>query len=149
MTYDHVAFEYFKKFSRFEFALKSSGYIYTDNHKKAFADWNRFIEEKGVHFNPEDSISNSLEYLRNRPPKSLYFEDEEMIWKEFSPEAGEFELVLWRLKTTRNNLFHGNKMFRENSIERNIELIEHCTTILEFLTELDDNIHANYHLQWE
>jgi hypothetical protein len=62
--------EFFAVFSRFEFALKESGYVQKGN-TKAFADWNRFANDAAtwLRFDGGSAVAEAVEYLTTDPPK--------------------------------------------------------------------------------
>ena len=104
-----LAFEFFFRFTRFEFALKENGYLKNPNPgARATPGWDRFVAawHRGYH------ASDDARRLIDAAPKR------QIIGPTGSPEwdnvdlggcQGELGRVIRLLQTVRNNLFHGGK----------------------------------------
>lgn len=102
-----IVYDFFYKFSRFEFALKESGYIKTGARNSALPDWKKFYTKYQT-----DYVLNKQEReLFLSPPKVQSFIKREIHWVDFSFEDGQSELeqLTLLLRAIRNNLFHGGK----------------------------------------
>lgn len=100
-----VASDFFRAFSRFEFALKRSGYCHA---AKAEPDWDRFAKDLGANFFAGAVNSGQLETLFAEPPQKQTARDGKLSWKGVEPPANSQALFLC-LRTMRNNLCHGAK----------------------------------------
>ena len=143
--------EFFVLFSRFEFALKKTGYLKRTNGK-AKPDWEDFSKKYNDKFNPEvnPELSEAWNYINKFPPKlqvvvkgELDFEVDEKL-KEKSP----FEKVTLAIRTVRNNLFHGGKFPRSGIVDdpaRKTALLKKCTLFLEEMLELDPKVKMEFY----
>lgn len=137
--------EFFVAFSRFEFALKDLGYI-RENRSYVAPDWWRYAEESAALPDPESQaeLKEAIHYLSEYPPKSLINDRGTLVWRqeEFDDGLSVEERLIRRVKTVRNNLFHGSKFSGgelENP-ERNENLVWCSLIILEHLTQHDDTV---------
>lgn len=140
-------FDFFYCFSRFEFALKKTGYFKTDRYNVVLVSWDDFSDDNG-----EYSFSKEAEELISLKPKRLvHTEVEGFRWEELQIEHEQSELsfVIFNLKTVRNNLFHGGKHNPEgisnpDQAERDKKLVEVGKTVLDELARLDPEIESIY-----
>lgn len=98
---------FFAVFSRFECALKRSGYL-KKNTKFAEADWAKFSEELGKLFLDEVRSSDDASTLITKPPKKQIKLDGQLGWKDAKPIENVRQLFD-AVCRVRNNLFHGGK----------------------------------------
>jgi hypothetical protein len=127
-----LVLEFFVAFSRFEFALKTAGFVY-DPRGAAEADWNRYIAD----LEKQDSeqlrhILDIGERLFQAPPKRLTLEDGNLLWKEAgSGGQSNIRILVEALKRTRNNLFHGGKFLTApQPIDRNMFVVSEALAVL-------------------
>lgn len=109
-----LAIVFFLFFSRFEYALKRSGYLKQSSSKvnPASADWMQYAA-KHPHIlreNYDESLLKAVEYLAASPPKKQVSRNGELDWEDdcrdsLTDPARIFTLVC----RIRNNLFHGGK----------------------------------------
>ncbi|NJL20160.1 MAG: hypothetical protein HC895_03945 [Leptolyngbyaceae cyanobacterium SM1_3_5] len=98
----------FLVFSRFEFALKRSGYAKQQDYLKV--DRACFVRKHSNSLLPSP-LPQDLLYLRNNPPKKQKLENNCLEWQDHEPAPNDLTLK-WLLDaayTVRNNLFHGGK----------------------------------------
>src|SRR5687768_9521888 len=78
-----VIFDFFVVFSRFEFALKRSGYFKGTEHK-AEPDWDKFCNAVHGKFDKTASteFQKACEYYTTQPPKKQIVKDGKVVWKE-------------------------------------------------------------------
>jgi hypothetical protein len=145
--------EFFVVFSRFEFALKRTGYLKNGkNGRKAEPDWRKFETKHKNEYDPEkvSQLAEAWNYIDMDPPKKqvvidgkLDFEVDEQL-KSKSP----FEKVTIAVRTVRNNLFHGGKFPRSgivNDPARKTALLKKCTLLLEEMLELDPKVKMEFY----
>lgn len=102
--------DFFIIFSRFEYALKSSGYIPDKKKSKPEIDWKNFKEEIKDEFKLEEvKHPNEMELFEDF--KTQYIYKGTLKWREFNIDStkSDAEIIIDIVKTIRNNLFHGAK----------------------------------------
>jgi len=128
--YNGQAVRFFVVFSRYEYALKASGYIAGDeSHPKA--DWDKFAKEISESFdkNKSPELCEAIDYLLKAPPKKQLKEQRKLVFKDSPPDQqykSELEKAILLIRRIRNNLVHGSKFDLDNSdqIERNLKLLD-------------------------
>jgi hypothetical protein len=104
----NLAFDFFFRFSRFEFALKEAR-ILKDGRvgANAEADWDSFIRA----FSNEYVLSPAGKALVEARPQRQIVGEHELEFRHvaFNPGASDLEKVVRLANTVRNNLFHGGK----------------------------------------
>lgn len=150
MTLDDVAIEYFRCFSRFEYALLKAQYFKEEggctNCKKKgvlVSDWDKFEVEclSELSLKKLKEISDDAAYLIAEPPKKRIIDASgNLDWREL-PVTTTKE-VIHACRRLRNNLFHGNKYAQDEprddkksaDQQRNLKLLKGALDILgEFL----------------
>ena len=140
---DKLAFDFFKLFARYEFALKDAGYINPGRNDKPNPDWDRFANEIGVALFKADEtpVRTSIDYILNSPPNRQVVIDGIAQWREV-PNTEKSPLALFvHIRRVRNNLFHGAK-FNGTWFdpERSKQLIECAIIILSHCISLNPEI---------
>ena len=106
---ERLAFLFFYKYSRFEFALKQNGYLRDSNPgNPAMPDWYKFAEERCSDYR----VSVEAAELIGDPPKYQAVAANGLPeWKhvDLVRYADDIGKVIRLLQTVRNNLFHGGK----------------------------------------
>ncbi len=104
-----LAFCFFYRYSRMEFALKDCGYLTTSQvGSPANPDWYKFAEERHEDY----CVTNEGERLISASPKrQVVAADKRLEWQsiDLGQCANDLERVIKTVKTIRNNLFHGGK----------------------------------------
>lgn len=125
--------EYFFKFSRFEFALKSNNYLKEGPYSGATPDWNKFNQANAANFIP----SKDAEELLAEPPLRQVVRGGRCDWAypDLTACESDLERITLILRTIRNNLFHGGKSSHEDwdDPQRNLFLIRRGSKILDML----------------
>lgn len=121
-------------FSRWEYALKRTGYAKPGSHGQAEADWNKYVDAVAI---PLAQIATpryvaARNYITTHPPLCWQYRDG---WQPNPKRENETEArYLFRMvRDVRNNLFHGGK-FQNGIVEelsRDREVIDAATTVLE------------------
>ena len=99
-------------FSRFEFALKASGFLKGDE-RGAEADWDMLSNSlTGTLISADgQSLQAAVNALLAKPPKKQVVREGRLAWTEPALGSGESNeaYVLRLVRQVRNNLFHGGK----------------------------------------
>jgi len=143
-----IAGEFFRTFSRMEYALKAAGFM-VENRRNAEADWGRFATAIGNALVDENSaaVREAIAYIRKYPPKKQINVNGQIQWDPTPPDASnDTELLLRYVCRVRNNLFHGGKFNgRWFEPERSGELIHASLKILTFCREASPDVNRAYH----
>jgi len=145
-----VVFEFFVVFSRFEYALKRTGYLKTPDGL-AEASWDKFADELEGQFatlsTPE--FKHSQRFLCDHPPKRQWVEARVLRWQE-TPRNGKSDekYTLRLVRNVRNNLFHGGKYPTPDGPVsepgRDRDLLRACVEILRACLSLNAELERVY-----
>ncbi|MCU7931447.1 MAG: hypothetical protein KZQ90_11650 [Candidatus Thiodiazotropha sp. (ex Codakia rugifera)] len=139
-----LVYGFFMKFSRFEFALKQSGYVYSGIRDSAQVDWKKFSQAFGG-----DYVADQREtLLLEKPPKKQIYTNDNISWVDFdfTTTSSDLEKLTLVLRTMRNNLFHGGKYgLKEEDVSDRIHfLLPHGIHTLERMVKLDNNVKIHF-----
>jgi len=109
---------FFLTFSRFEYALKSSGFFKRHHpapprRPEAEPDWDRFAVSLRRSFDLGATIElqEACDYLLDSPPNKQIIIDDGVAWE--TPvrldNHTDIEFLIRMIRRVRNNLFHGGK----------------------------------------
>lgn len=129
---DKLAFEFFKLFARYEYALKVMKYTKTENGP-AEANWDKFSNEIGCNIFTidKDELKVAIKYLFDQPPKKQIVKNGELDWEHVNGSDTSPQALFSHIRRVRNNLYHGGKFNgRWFAPERSKELISHSLTVL-------------------
>lgn len=120
-----LLFNFFLTFSRFEYALKLSGFFKKPNHNRynpnnppaAEPDWDRFADSirRVFLWERSEQLKQACEYLLYSPPnKQVIIQDVAdwaIAWETPVRRRQETDIkfILRMVRSIRNNLFHGGK----------------------------------------
>jgi len=129
---DQLAFEYFKEFSRSEYALKAAGFH--NGNGNAEANWTEFAKEvEALIQDPENpQLADAINFIFGHPPKKQVIRNNQIQWSESAPNQNlKADNLLIYVRRVRNNLFHGSK-FNGHWFEpeRSEQLIQNSLLIL-------------------
>ncbi|MEM5299898.1 hypothetical protein VSR82_37215 [Burkholderia sp. JPY481] len=133
-----LAFEFFFRFSRFEFALKENHYLQcTTVGAKAEPGWGAFSEKWRDNY----EVSEEARRLLDDPPmRQVVGRGQELEWKPvtFAPKSADLDKVSQLLRVVRNNLFHGGKHGARDwdDQQRTESLLRSSLAILQQLVDL-------------
>lgn len=127
--------EFLRAFSRFEFALKATGFAQGDERGVEPA-WDRFARaiSPRVEATQDPEFIAAVEYLVAQPPKKQILDGGRLSWRNVPPDAGlsRAEKALLMVRRVRNNLFHGGKYLSDETADttRDRRLVESSLTVL-------------------
>lgn len=134
-----LACQFLLVFSRFEAALKLSGYARQDR-RQLVIEWKRFVQENGDRAAEPERIAP---YLVRHPPARQHMADGELKFAdETTPETVTSEWILEMVYRVRNNLFHGGKWPAEPA--RDGALLRSCLDALSYYVDLRREVSAAY-----
>lgn len=145
---DTLVFNFFKVFSRMEYALKEAK-IHRGNGR-AEANWNSFAKKIHRKFDcnrkDDKKLDEAVRAILDHPPKVQVVEDGKLKWSDNQPNyKNETVLILFYIRSVRNNLFHGAKLNDTwTSPARNIELLENSLVILNSTVSLHPEVQRIY-----
>lgn len=141
--------EFFITFSRFEFALKNSNYVNTDN-VKVMANWDTFTQSISNSFNIEKTqiLKKSVEYLLDNPAKLQIIQNGQLGWENrvFQANSPIINKLSQTIRDIRNNLFHGGKFNGnyEQDVSRNFLLLKYSIIVLNEWLNLNNIVKENF-----
>ncbi len=144
-------FDFLMIFSRFEYALKASGFIF-GNENRVIVDWNKFVtlikDKFDENKNKNDQLSKAVDYIIENPPKVQIVKNKELDWKKrnFNSDLLEINKLCYSIKGIRNNFFHGSKLNSKYQINnpRNYDLLKNAIIIMEAWLDLNDTVRRNF-----
>lgn len=142
--------EFFVTFSRFECALKASGFANGD-FERVNPNWDAFTVSIRDTFDNKDRseiLTNAIEYLTNHTPRIQNFENGQLGWRErtFQPNEPLINKLSLSIRDVRNNLFHGGKFngnYQED-VSRNFKLLKHSIEILNHWLSLSQPVKEKF-----
>lgn len=144
-----LAWEFFVLFSRFEYALKRSGFL--RHVSDAQADWGAFARKVQAEFSSlhSPSLHNALEYFMSSPPRKQLCQDKMLHWSDpvrRGDGEGQLEFVCRAIGIVRNNLFHGSKFpqFEVAEPSRDQDLLKHAKELMFALVDLDAQVRIHF-----
>jgi hypothetical protein len=107
-----LVFSFFAVFSRFEYALKRSGFLKRQDGR-AEPNWDEFANTLRGKLSevPDAQFIEARRFLLAEPPKTQVVAQGHLGWQDTLCGSGESEerYLLRLVSTVRNNLFHGGK----------------------------------------
>jgi len=142
---ERVAFDFFYRFSRFEFALKENRYLKNEKPgKPADPNWSKFVKC----WESKYELSEAAKKLIEARPKQQMVGPGEMdfVLVSFDRSASDLSKVVRLAKVVRNNLFHGGKHGAEgwDDPDRTLFLLSTSIVVLDELASLA-NLEAHYY----
>ncbi|MBL1436125.1 MAG: hypothetical protein COB08_007995 [Rhodobacteraceae bacterium] len=142
--FDNLVYSFFKKFSRFEYALKEVGLLrQPKTGSPAEAGWAAFVQQYQNEYTLTKSAKTLIEL---NPKKQRVGENNSLPWKavEFSKDCTELCKIDRLLRITRNNVFHGGKNNAEgwDGGSRATDILENASLVLEELALFADQAGA-------
>jgi len=142
--------DFFVTFSRFECALKASGFI-NGSDDRVSANWETFVASIRDDFDNAQKTSQihfAVEYLINHPPKIQNYSNNQLGWRDrtFEDNLPLINKLCLSIKDIRNNLFHGGKFNGnfEEEVSRNFILLNSAIEILNHWLQLSQTVRQNF-----
>jgi hypothetical protein len=132
----NLILEFFLTFSRFEFALKLTGFA-KGNEERVDPNWEAFAASVRGSFdrNHNPALTRFCDLLDVNPPRKQVLVDGKLAWSTSPPQAGDSdaERYIGLVKRVRNNLFHGGKYNAElhEEIARSEDLLRGSICLLQ------------------
>ncbi|WP_230432447.1 hypothetical protein [Plesiomonas shigelloides] len=144
---DQLATEFFKVFSRSEYALKAAGFHNGDGN--AMANWATFAEAVEVLIQEPNNkqLHDAIEFIFQNPPKKQMILNDKICWSNVHPNRKLMaDNLLVYVCRVRNNLFHGGK-FNGHWFEpeRSEQLIKNSLIILNACINSVQRTRDSYH----
>lgn len=141
-----LACDFFAVFSRFEFALKDSGYYYVNRRGRAAADWDRYFSHANatVRDDADPELFEAVQYLTAEPPQVQVAPDQ---WDQnvlLRGGPGSIGTALDAAGRVRNNLFHGGKHTPHSPPGRDEKLVRSALCLLRACLKQDRQLAAAY-----
>jgi hypothetical protein len=143
---------FFRYFSRFEYALKRSGYVRQGYDSEPAVDWGRYARqiERVYTRDLDEHFEAAVTVFLSEPPRRQQLSDGgEIYWLpiEFRSRDSEAWRVLTWLRAVRNNLFHGGKFDDEVVADpaRNGRLIAAGLFVIDGLLDVSPDVLARYY----
>ena len=148
--------DFFLTFSRFEYALKNSGFFikHPDRPKSpqpAEPDWDSFAVSLRTVFDSTKSVElkEACRYLVESPPNKQVIVNGAPAWETVARDQVTdfaFEFLLRAVRIVRNNLFHGGKYNIElhETTERTEKLLHSTLVVLRECLRLAPNVQSAF-----
>lgn len=143
-----LVFDFFWKFSVFEYALKRTHCLRAGRNSAAEADWDKFAAKiRGSFGNvTTPGFTEAVDGLRRLSPKRQVVVKCKLDWQDITQGDGEADeaYIIRLLRQVRNNLFHGGK-YPNGPIEevaRNTKILSAAMTVLDGCYELHRPVQA-------
>lgn len=134
--------EFFAVFSRFEFALKKSGFVYVNRYGRAAPNWDDFASAVSLQVVPGSDLSQAVDFLNHEPPQVQTSAHE---WKYLKLRGvPPIATALDATQRVRNNLFHGGKHTPHSPPGRDEKLVRAALTVLLACVEQIPELGAAY-----
>jgi hypothetical protein len=141
--------EFFLTFSRFEFALKLTGFAKGDEDR-VDPDWEKSAVSVRHSFdrNRNPALASACELFDVNPPRKQVLLDGKLAWNASLPRAGDSdaERFIALVKRVRNNLFHGGKYNADlhEEVARSEQLLRGSICILEECLRISCDVRRAY-----
>ena len=142
--------EFFITFSRFECALKASGFASGDS-ERVNPNWDSFTSSIRESFDNDvktTPVNNAINYLQNYTPRIQNFENGQLGWRDrvFQINDPLINKISLSIRDVRNNLFHGGKFngSYQKDVSRNYILMKHSIEILNYWLKLSTPVKIQF-----
>lgn len=147
--------EFFLTFSRFEYALKATGFLVRHPEDRprqppAEPDWDCYAVSLRAQFSSTASaaLQGACQHMQDSPPNRQVLLNGSPAWETQArdPHVPEIDFLLRMVRCVRNNLFHGAKhnVDVHESTDRTERLLRDCLTILAACLAISPNQERAY-----
>lgn len=137
-----LACEFFAVFSRFEYALKESGFLYVNRNGRAAPDWDSFAAAVTLQFIPTSELAQAIDFLNHEPPQ---IQTSAYNWQHVPLRgATPVAMALDAAQRIRNNLFHGGKHTLHSPPGRDEALVQAAIVVLLGCISQNNSLRAAY-----
>ncbi|MCU7886555.1 MAG: hypothetical protein KZQ82_20385 [Candidatus Thiodiazotropha sp. (ex Lucinoma annulata)] len=140
-----LVYKFFLYFSRFEFALKKSGFVCAGHRNSAQVDWNKFHQTYSSDYVIDTDEGDLLEH----PPEVQVYIDQTISFSNltFPNNSSNLKKLTLALRFMRNNLFHGGKYGGKDWDDkaRLSFLLTHGIHSLERMVELNVDVKVHFY----
>lgn len=149
-----LVIEFFIIFSRFECALKASGF-FTPGKEKAIPWWEGFAASIGGSFDRSKTelLDGAVKVLLESPPRVQRVRNAQVVWegRPFQLNDPDSYRLALSIRDIRNNLFHGGKFNGQYEVDigRNYVLISSAILILQEWLELNEEVKTAFFQELE
>ncbi|SIS16011.1 MULTISPECIES: hypothetical protein [Pseudomonas] len=108
---DALAFNFFKLFAQYEYALKAMNFSRSGSGGQAEPDWDKFSNEIGplILGDASEEFTAAINYLFEYPPKKQVICEGTISWQEVPNNERSPQILFSHIRRVRNNLYHGGK----------------------------------------
>jgi hypothetical protein len=135
---DTLAFNFFKLFAQYEYALKAMRFARSGSGGQAEPDWDRFANETGhlIFDEASEELTDAINYLFEHPPKKQIIYEGALAWQPVPNNERSPQILFSHIRRVRNNLYHGGKFNgRWFDPDRSEQLINKSLVVLSALRE--------------
>ncbi len=148
---EDLVLDFFYVFSRFEYALKRTGFAKKQGRDGVAADWDAFaieIENRGPDL---EKVLTAGRYILKSPPNKQILEGRELSWKPARPTQSPIQDLLIYVRRVRNNLFHGGKYPAgpEPDTARDEDLLRASIAVLDAVLGLSCSLELRGNFEWD
>ena len=143
---DELAYIFFKRFARFEYALKAAGF--NNGEGEAKPNWDAFAKSIRPNFEHVQAqlLKDATTYILTNPPKKQIVENGKLGWdRSLCRSPYDADKLLVYVRRVRNNLFHGGK-FNGHWFEpeRSAELMKYSLIVLEACLDASEAVNEAF-----
>ncbi len=142
--------EFFAVFSRFEYALKETGFCVAGRYGAAMPNWIGFQERIGTKLSSYDNIEvkRAIRFLTANPPQVQKVVEGRAVFQADDLRGdNDGERAIEATRRVRNNLFHGGKHTPHSPRERDEKLVRCSRLVLQTCLELHPDLKAEFEHQ--
>lgn len=140
---DTLAFDFFKLFAQYEYALKAMRFARSGSGGQAEPDWDKFSNKIGhlILGEASEELTDAINYLFDHPPKKQVICEGTLSWQEVPNNERSSQILFSHIRRVRNNLYHGGKFNgRWFDPDRSEQLIRTSLVVLRALKEKHDGL---------
>ena len=144
---NHLATEFFRTFSRAEYALNAAGFHRGEGDAEPDCRAFALGVETFIAVPQTPTLRDAVSRIRAAPPKKQVIINGRLDWRDAPvPTGSESDNLFIYIRRVRNNLFHGGK-FNGHwfAPDRSYDLLSASLLILEAVVEFKPDVQSAYH----